>query len=94
MHYGLVFYLSYGSLRLLRAVCVIADPFKTGLQMVHGKHNVQTHVQSTVRKGVRKEEEKAKKFSQNFADSYLVNGLRDLFKICNVASPSWRLTPL
>jgi len=40
------------------------------------------------------EEEKTKKFLWNFADSYLRNGLRDLVKIWNMASPLWRLTPL
>ena len=47
---------------------------------------------SDLRKVCEKKKEKTKKFLQNFADSYLWNGLRDLIKIWNLASPEWKLT--
>ena len=47
---------------------------------------------SDLRKVFEKKKKKNKKFLQNFADTYLGNGLRNLIKIWNLASPEWRLT--
>ena len=54
---------------------------------------MDTRVIAIYAKCAKRRRKKTKKFLRNFADSYLGNGLRDLLKIWNLASPEWRLTP-